>query len=128
MINKELLKAIIAILKQWITGERNYSFEARLFRPLSKFQYPQGGFVVIIDVQGFYKNEEYSDPIKLHYEVIISAPELHNQTLTQEQIYNYISSFPEKLNSVTLNAYKEFENKLNGYKANGNIYSYDSII
>lgn len=125
MINQELVKKLVEVGSQWVCGERFYAFETRMFRPLSEFQYPQGGFVAIIDVQGFSRNEKFTDPIKLHYEEVFSTPDLFNLALTQEQIDAYAYSLPEKLKSFKSNAYSQFEGILKNEVAKGKIYSSD---
>lgn len=123
-MNKELFNKVLEVGKQWVSGDKKYSFEIRMFVPLSKNQNPEGGFVAIIDVQGFYRDDKWTDAIKLHSECVFSKPDLLNPNLAEEQISNYVLS--KKLENFTLNSYENFNDILNKEKATcGKIYSSD---
>lgn len=124
-MNKELLSSLLEVGKHWSTGKRNYAFETRLCMPLSEFNYPQGGIVVIIDVQGFYRDERWEDAIKLHHEEVFTTPELLDVNLTQQQIDACASSFLQKLEKYTQKAYGAFKEILEKEAPKGKVYTSD---
>lgn len=96
-----------------------------MFLPLSDIESTKDGFVATIEVPGFYSDENWTKPIKLHYEEVFSTPELYNTMLTHEQINNYALSLSKKSEILTSNAYKEFEIALKNEAEKGGVYSLD---
>ena len=100
---------ITNIIKDWVEGEKLYSFEIRAYCPVSS-QYvlqnpPSIPIVFIIDVQGFFYDKDHTQPIKLHYENDIAIP---NTIVKQQDIDN----FKQNLELLTQNAYVSFEDTL----------------
>jgi len=128
MVNKNLIKSLVEIGKEWSTRERDYSYETRFCGPLSENQYPEGGLIAIIEVQGFFRDKQLKNPIKLHYEKVFSVPDLFNMDITKEQIDICASSFSILLEEFTINAYKSFQSILAQQKSDfGNCYTTDPI-
>lgn len=124
-MNKELLRCLLEIGKQWCVGDRDYAFETRLCLPLSSFSYPQGGIVIIIDVQGFYKDEKWGEAIKLHHEEIYSTPELLKDYLSQKDIEKIALSFSQQMGIYKKRAYDRFKQILENEKNIGKVYTSD---
>ena len=108
--------SIAEVLNDWANAPGFFSFETRLHPVVEPSQikdtYPFVNMVFIIDVQGFYLDEEHKNPIKLHRERVISidrynkAPEYAEDLkkdidlFTKEsytQFEKYLSSFPQPI-------------------------------
>lgn len=128
MMNKNLAKKLVEVGKQWQAGDRDYSFETRIFGVWPESQLPQGGLIAIIEVQGFYRCEDMSDAIKLHYEEVFSTPDWLDQNLSEEQIANYVTSFEKKLDEFSKKVYETIRDTLAQEKQeHGEIYSSDPM-
>lgn len=64
------------IIENWLEPTGYYSFESRFCMPVTTDKYPINPVFLwmnfIIEVNGFYLDEKHSNPIKLHYERLIS--------------------------------------------------------
>lgn len=98
--------AIKSVIDDWVRGAGLlFSFELRCPYPISPTQLgPNSGqnFTnFIIEVTGFFEDEEHTQPIKLHYERVIS---IDNYNHSQQ----YINDFRRDLKLLTEAAHESF--------------------
>lgn len=100
------------IIENWLKPRGFYSFESRFRIPDTTNKYPDNPDFLwinfIIEVSGFFLDEEHTKPIKLHYERLISI----DKNNSYEQ---YHEDLRRDLNWLESTAYAQFDELLHSY-------------
>lgn len=67
--NKEVEASIVKVINDWMTADKNYSFEARIFGGIQFPKHLNGEAIMQfhIRIDGFFEDQKYQKPIILGY-------------------------------------------------------------